>query len=111
MKSGFEESKRTVIMYGNTGFECYSANYAFHQKNGENISISFSAFSKKAENPCLSAETEAEVRRQIRLYSHAEEMLEMLESIGTVDFYAYGLESLCRCVRGENYNKKMLTRA
>ena len=101
MKSGFEESKRNAIMYGNTGFECYSANYAFHQKNGENISISFSAFSKKAENPCLSAETEAEVRRQIRLYSHAEEMLEMLESIGTVDFYAYGLESLCRCVRGE----------
>ena len=98
MKSGFNVSKNT-FSEGNYKFECYSA-VKVYQSGVENISISFSAFSKKSENPCLSDVAEDEIKRQIRLYSHAEEMLEMLESIGTVDFDAAALESLCRFVRG-----------
>ena len=100
MKLAFDESKSIINADGNIFFECYSASYVFSTFNGENISISFSAFSEKSEFPVLSEETENEVKRRLRLYDNAEDMLEMLESLGSVDFDADALEALCRRVRG-----------
>ena len=97
----FTESRTMVRSENNASFDAITHDF-FSAQGADTISISISAISGKSESPVLQQNTIDELDRIVSLFSQADEMLIVLESIKSIEFCAIKLDNVIKKATG-NY--------